>query len=178
MDTRIKRQFGVAFARAFALSPTLIADLDQLRLAKVSIRTVKGCTGWSITEEKIMTLGRDCALGTRLLNFAHEAYHVLHGKTPMTNVRRMSRARFIRQALDEETDCIVHEMQVMYELFEAGANVIFPEGEMLWYRRFRRGGRRAVRRNIGATANAINNKPMAERYGQIWDAEGDDDNAA
>lgn len=171
MDARIARQFGVRFARAFEQSPTLIADLAKLREKRISIRTIKGCTAWSQRPQERFVIGRDCDLGTRLLYFAHESWHVLRGETPFADreVKRLSRKQYIKVSLDEETDCIVHEMQVMEELIAAGA-VTFSEDNMRWYRRWRRGGRAAIRRVIGKTANAIDGTTYKDQFAAEWDA--------
>jgi hypothetical protein len=171
MDARLKRQFGAPFARAFEKSPTLVGDLKQLREKGISMRTVNGCTAWSQRPEERFVIGRDCDLGTRLLYFGHEAWHVLRGTSPFgdKDIKRLSRRQYINVSLNEETDCIVHEMHIMEELIAADA-VQFSEDNMKWYRRWRRGGRAAIRRVISKTENAIDGSTYMDQFAAEWNA--------
>jgi hypothetical protein len=162
---RIKRQFGVRFADALAQSPTLVADLEALRRKGIKIRKTSGCKAESQKDLKLISIGSGCTIAIKLLYLGHEAYHVLKGTTPDVE-SRIGRDRFVDLSLEEEIDCILHELQIASELKAAGYDV--DESTKLWMRRFRRGGRPAMRRALNKTYASGTGKLYPQYYGRQW----------
>jgi hypothetical protein len=164
---RIKRQFGAQFAQMLATSPTLVADLEEIRRRAVKIRRVRGpCQAESIASEKLIRIGRTCSRLTQLLYLAHEAEHVLRGNTPEPS-SRLTRRQYVKMSLDEETQCVIHEIKVSGELLAAGYKL--DDDAMTWYRRYRRGGRAAVRRAIAKTIASATDELYPRYYGRQYD---------
>src|SRR5581483_1019990 len=105
------------------------------------IRLMPGKGAHAYADRKTLYIGRSYSLSDKISALAHEAYHLLYGRTPIPQVAvlRMSRERYVRMSLQEETDCVLHALQVISELKAAGYK-ISPD-EMTYYRRYRRGGR-------------------------------------
>ena len=164
---RIKRQFGAQFAQMLAASPTLVADLEEIRRRGVKIRRVRGpCHAESIASENLIRIGRTCKRLVQLLYLAHEAEHVLRGRTPEPTAR-LTRRQFVKMSLDEETQCVIHEIKVSGELLAAGYKL--DDDSMTWYRRYRRGGRAAVRRAIAKTIASATDELYPRYYGRQYD---------
>ena len=165
---RIKRQFGVRFAQMLAASPTLVVDLEEIRRRGVKIRRVRGpCHAESIASEKLIRIGRSCSTLTQLLYLAHESEHVLRGSTPEPSSRTLTRKQYVKMSLDEETQCVMHEIKVSGELIAAGYKL--DDNAMTWYRRYRRGGRAAVRRAIAKTIASATDELYPRYYGRQYD---------
>ena len=167
---RIKRQFGAAFADAMAQCPTLLADLNELRRRDMKIRRInKCCQAYSFNEDRTMFISSRCSLVDQLLYFGHEAHHLLHSRVPIlpVAVKTMSRSRYVRLCLDEETDCVVHECLITQELIAAGYKI--PDGDMTWYRRYRRGGRAAVRKAMAETQISVSSEKYPAYYARLYD---------
>ena len=165
----LKRQFGASFVRVFSLSPTLVADLAECRRLGVRIRLVPGKTeGYTIPSSKVIGIGTRGTRSYRLTALAHEMYHVLYGTAPLETVPKgMTRHRFISLLLEEETNSFVHELKVVHELLSAG--VRFGNGEMRWYRRWRRGGRKAIRKMVAESQSAVTGELYPVYYGRLYD---------
>jgi hypothetical protein len=165
---RIRRQFGAKFAEMLAASPTLVADLKEIRRRDVKIRRVGGaCHAESVASDKMILIGRNCSRVVQLLYLAHEAEHVLRGMTPDPSPRKMTRRQYVKASLDEETQCVLHEIQVAGELMAAGYKV--DDDTMTWYRRYRRGGRKAVRKAVEKTLASATDELYPRYYGRQYD---------
>lgn len=165
---RIRRQFGVRSAEMLAASPTLVADLKEIRRRGVKIRRVGGaCHAESVASDKIILIGRNCSRVVQLLYLAHEAEHVLRGMTPDPSPRKMTRRQYVKASLDEETQCVLHEIQVAGELMAAGYKV--DDDAMTWYRRYRRGGRQAVRKAIEKAMASATDELYPRYYERQYD---------
>lgn len=124
---RLKRQFGPKVAQLVAASPTLTRDLKLLRERQVRIVRLKGvCRAYSLSTPRqrrgaCILISRDCPPVQTVLFLAHEAWHVLRGRTNANpNPSKISRTRYIERALGEEMTCQMRELRVTRELFNAG----------------------------------------------------------
>ena len=77
------------------------------------------------------------------------------------------RQEFIDRCLEEETEAIVHEILIVKELLQAGVNVDAKELE--WLRRYRRGGRKAIRRALEKTITSTTGEDYPDYYGSWYD---------
>ncbi|GEM_PF-417216 len=165
---QIKRQFGAAFAEALAQCPTLVADLREIRQNGVRIRKLSGhCQAYSNRDRKTIYIGSRCSLSYKLISLAHEKVHVLVSPTPNPIPGKTGRQAFIDMCLNAETDAIVHEVQVTGELVRAGIPV--DKHSLTWYRRFKRGGRAAVRKAIEGAYTSNTGEKYPDYYGLWYD---------
>lgn len=165
---RIRKQFGATFADALAKCPTLVADLVALRQAGVKIRKVGGhCQAYSNHFTKTIHIGTKCNLTYQLVALGHEKVHVLDSPTPHPVPGKTGRQAFIDMCLNAETDSIVHEVQIVAELLAAGYKV--DAHSMTWYRRFKRGGRAAIRKAIEEAVTSNTGEKYPEYYGGWYD---------
>lgn len=165
---RIRRQFGAKFAEMLAASPTLVSDLNEIRRRDIKIRRVRGvCQAESIPANKLIRIGRSCGRLTQLLYLAHEAEHLLRGTTPEPAGKKLTRAQYVKMSLDEETQCVIHEILVAGELLAAGYEL--DDDTMTWYRRYRRGGRKAVRRAVAKTIASATDELYPRYYQRQYD---------
>ena len=165
---QLKRQFGAPFANALAQCPTLIQDVADLRAASVRVRRVGGhCQAYSIRKRMTIYIGSKCKLSYQLISLAHEKIHVLVSPTDNPIPGVTGRQDFIDSCLESETDSIVHEVIVVGELLAAGYPV--DDHSMKWYRRFKRGGRAAIRKAIEAAFTSNTGERYPEYYGGWYD---------
>lgn len=165
---RIRKQFGLKFADALSKSPTLVKDLEELRAAGVKIRRVGGhCQAYTMNERKTIYIGTKCKLGYQLIALAHEKVHMVGSPTQNPVPRVTGRQAFIDHCLDCETDCIVHEVVVANELLAAGVKL--DDHSLSWVKRFKRGGRAAIRRAIAKATTSNTGEKYPEYYGGWYD---------
>lgn len=165
---RIRKQFGNKFADAMSKSPTMVKDLEELRAAGVKIRRVGGhCQAYTMTERKTIYIGTKCKLGYQLIALAHEKVHMLGSPTQNPIPRVTGRQAFIDHCLDCETDCIVHEVVVAKELLAAGVKL--DDHSLSWVKRYKRGGRAAIRRAIAKATTSNTGEKYPEYYGGWYD---------
>jgi hypothetical protein len=165
---RIRKQFGAAFADALAKCPTLVADLQVLRQHGVRIRKVGGhCQAYSNHFTKSIYIGSKCNMTYQLVGLGHEKVHVLDSPTPNPVPGKTGRREFIDMCLNAETDAIVHEVQIVSELLAAGYKV--DSHSLSWYRRFKRGGRFAIRKAIEEAVTSNTGEKYPEYYGGWYD---------
>jgi hypothetical protein len=164
----IRRQFGDKFADALAKSPTLVKDLELLRAAGVKIRKVGGhCQAYSMFQKKVIYLGSKCNISYLLIALGHEKVHVLDSLTPNPTPRVTGRKEFVNMCLEAETDAIVHEVVIAEELLTAGFTV--DDHSMKWVRRFRKGGRKAIRTAMNTAIASNTGEKYPEYYGGWYD---------
>lgn len=164
----IRRQFGDKFADALAKSPTLVADLELLRAADVKIRKVGGhCQAYSMYKKKSIYIGSKCNISYQLIALGHEKVHVLDRITPDPTARVTGRKEFIHMCLEAETDSIVHEVVIAEELLTAGFTV--DDHSMKWVRRFRKGGRKAIRTAMNTAIASNTGEKYPDYYGGWYD---------
>ncbi len=164
----LKRQFGAKFVSDISRSPTLVADIKEIRKRGIKIRRIKGGdVAYTEKANKLICIGKNASASFRLTALAHEAYHALHGRQSIDRLQPgMTRRCFLNRVLNEETDCIVHELEVVHELLEAGVRW-FDRGTMSWYHGWRRGGRAYIRRRVARTDNVFNEK-FPDYYSRIY----------
>jgi hypothetical protein len=164
----LKRQFGANFARVFSKSSILMRDLAECRRRGVRIRRVTTtCQAYSIPARKIIGIGVKCSRSYQLTAFAHEMYHSLYGTAPLDFVPAgMSERQFVNLLLEEETDSIVHEMKVVEELL--AAKVRLDSETMRYYKRWRRGGRPAIRRMMTTLDNSVTGERYTQYYARLY----------
>lgn len=163
-----RKQFGREFADALGKSPTLVADLSEIRAGGVKIRKVGGhCQAYSMLTRMTIYIGSKCKLSYALIALAHEKVHLLVSQTPNPTPRVSSRQAFIEMCLEAETDAIVHEVQVVQELLDASIKV--DTHSMKWYRRFKKGGRAAIREAMNEAITSNTGEKYPEYYGGWYD---------
>ena len=165
---QFRKQFGDRVADALAKCPTLVEDLAEIRSRGVTIRKVGGhCQAYSMLSKMTIYIGARCKLSEKLIALAHEKVHLLVSPTPNPTPRVSSRQAFIDMCLDAETDAIVHEVVVANELLAAGYEV--DDHSMSWVRRFKRGGRDAIRRAMEKAFTSTTGEKYPEYYGGWYD---------
>jgi hypothetical protein len=73
----------------------------------------------------------------------------------------------VDRCLEEETEAIVHEILIVKELMNAGVKV--DPKELEWLRRYRSGGRKAIRRALEKTVTSTTGEDYPEYYGSWYD---------
>ncbi|MBX9950676.1 MAG: hypothetical protein K2Y39_16015 [Candidatus Obscuribacterales bacterium] len=171
---KLAKQFGSKLAELVNASPTLSRDVRALRKAGVRIRRLNGvCRAYSRSEPgrpqgALLCIGAGCSPMMQAHYLAHEAYHILVGKTRLVfDPRRISRRRFIGAALREEARCILHEARVSKELHDAGYPIGSPNYSYLVD--YLSGGYREVRRRLEHEFPSGEVIPYPEYYGQMYD---------
>jgi type VI secretion system secreted protein VgrG len=164
----IKRQFGAKFADALLKSPTLVADLAEIRAAGVRIRKLSGrCQAYSNRDKRAIYISGRCNLSYKLISLAHEKVHVLVSPTPDPKAGVTGRRDFIEMCLNAETDAIEHEVKVASELLAAGIAV--DAHSLKWLRRYKRGGRAAIRKALENSYTSNTGELYPEYYGGWYD---------
>lgn len=165
---RIRRQFGLKVATFFAACPSLLADLKQIRRRGIRICRLDGpCRAYSEEGKKVIWIHRRCRPLTQVFYLAHEFEHVLRGKILSKLRPRMTRNEYVEMALSEETDCVLNEITVAFELMAAGFTVNAEAFD--WCRRFQRGGKEAVRNAIRRTLASTTNERYPRYYSRQFD---------
>jgi len=172
METRskrnLKRQFGKRLVETAMKSPTLLEDLGRIRLEGVKIRLVDGpCRAYYDRKKRTIYIGRWCPRNYKLISIAHEFVHALVAPTVDPVPGKTGRQEFIDRCLDEETEAIVHEIEIVKELMLAGVKV--DPKELEWLNRYKRGGRKAVRRALEKTITSTTGEDYPEYYGSWYD---------
>lgn len=165
---RIRKQFGAKFADALAKCPTLKADLEEIRSSGVTIRRVGGhCQAYSMLARKRIYIGSSCSLSYQLIALAHEKIHMIDSPTPPPVPGVTGRQSFIEMCLASEVDAICHEVVVAEELLAAGLPV--DSHSLSWVKRFRQGGRAAIRKAIESAVTSNTGEKYPEYYGHWYD---------
>ena len=146
----LKRQFGSLFVDMVKASPRLVADLKRLRRRGVRIKTLRGSIdAWCIKDDNLVALGTGNPAQISVLALAHEANHMLRERISMSAVDRVSEAHWVKEFMEEETDCFLREAQTADDLERAGFKL--TKYARSWLRTMRRGGRAAVRKRVYRT---------------------------
>ncbi|HMY02475.1 MAG TPA: hypothetical protein PKN86_02595 [Candidatus Obscuribacter sp.] len=149
-------------------SPTLIDDIDKIRAAGVRIRLVDGpCRAYYDRKKRTIYIGRWCPRNYKLISIAHEFVHALVKPTLDPIPGKTGRQEFINRCLEEETEAIVHEIEIVKELIKAGTPV--DPKELEWLKRYRRGGRKAIRKALEKTITSTTGEDYPEYYGSWYD---------
>ncbi|MBU6452027.1 MAG: hypothetical protein KGS72_09640 [Cyanobacteria bacterium REEB67] len=164
----LKRQFGRRMVEALQKSPTLIDDIERIREAGVRIRLVDGpCRAYYDRKKRTIYIGRWCPRNYKLISIAHEFVHALVKPTVDPIPGETGRQEFIDRCIDEETEAIVHEIEIVKELIKAGIPV--DPKELEWLKRYRRGGRTAIRKALQKTITSTTGEDYPEYYGSWYD---------
>ncbi len=149
-------------------SPTLLDDLGKIKLEGVKIRLVDGpCRAYYDRKKRTIYIGRWCPRNYKLVSIAHEFVHALVMPTIDPVPGRTGRKEFVDRCLNEETEAIVHEIEIVKELLLAGVNV--DPKELEWLNRYKKGGRRAIRRALAKTITSTTGEDYPEYYGSWYD---------
>jgi len=172
MDARsaknLKRQFGKRLVEAALKCPTLVEDLQRIRSEGVRIRVVDGpCRAYYDRKKRTIYIGKWCPRNYKLISIAHEFVHALVRPTVDPVPGRTGRQEFIDRCLEEETEAIVHEIMIVKELIKAGIPV--DPKELDWLKRYRRGGRNAIRKALKKTITSTTGEDYPEYYGSWYD---------
>lgn len=162
----LTRQFGKRMMSIALKSPTLMDDLSRIKEEGVKIRMVKGpCRAYYDRKRRTIYIGKWCPRNYKLISIAHEFVHALVHPTCDPIAGQTGRQEFVERCLDEETEAIVHEINIVKELIAAGVKV--DPKELEWLNRYRKGGRRAIRRALQKTITSTTGEDYPEYYG-IW----------
>jgi hypothetical protein len=168
MIRNLKRQFGKKLVEAALKSPTLMDDIGRIKQEGVRIRLVDGpCRAYYDRKKRTIYIGRWCPRNYKLISIAHEFVHALVKPTVDPIPGKTGRQEFIDRCLEEETEAIVHEIHIVKELMKAGVPV--DPKELEWLRRYRSGGRRAIRRALQKTITSTTGEDYPEYYGSWYD---------
>ena len=125
----LQRQFGSHFVAMVEASPRLVADVRRLRRRGVRIKTLRGSIdAWCIKDDKLVALGTGNPAQVSVLALAHEANHMLRERISMAAVNRVSETKWVREFMEEETDCFYREAQTADDLQRAGFKLTATEG--------------------------------------------------
>ncbi|CAN5360251.1 hypothetical protein BH10CYA1_BH10CYA1_33460 [soil metagenome] len=164
----LRRQFGKRLVEAALKSPTLIADIERIRQEGVRIRLVDGpCRAYYDRKKRTIYIGRWCPRNYKLISIAHEFVHAIIKPTIDPIPGKTGRQEFIDRCIEEETEAIVHEINIVKELMQAGVNV--DPKELEWLNRYKSGGRRAIRRALQKTITSTTGEDYPEYYGSWYD---------
>jgi hypothetical protein len=164
----LKRQFGRRMVETLLKSPTLLEDIEQIREAGVRIRLVDGpCRAYYDRKKRTIYIGRWCPRNYKLISIAHEFVHALVKPTIDPVPGKTGRQEFINRCLEEETEAIVHEIEIVKELIKAGTPV--DPRELEWLKRYKRGGRKAIRKALEKTITSTTGEDYPEYYGSWYD---------
>ena len=164
----LKRQFGRRMVEALQKSPTLIDDIERIREAGVRIRLVDGpCRAYYDRKKRTIYIGRWCPRNYKLISIAHEFVHALVKPTVDPVPGKTGRQEFVDRCIEEETEAIVHEIEIVKELIKAGIPV--DPKELEWLKRYRRGGRTAIRKAQQKTITSTTGEDYPEYYGSWYD---------
>jgi len=153
---------------ALQKSPTLIDDIERIREAGVRIRLVDGpCRAYYDRKKRTIYIGRWCPRNYKLISIAHEFVHALVKPTVDPVPGKTGRQEFIDRCIEEETEAIVHEIEIVKELIKAGIPV--DPKELEWLKRYRRGGRTAIRKALQKTITSTTGEDYPEYYGSWYD---------
>jgi len=171
---KLAKQFGKKLVELIEASPTLSRDVRALRRAGVKIRRLNGvCRAYSRSEpgrpqEALLFIGAGCSPMMQAHYLAHEAYHVLAGKTRLIfDPRRITKRRFVGAALREEARCLAHEARVSKELHDAGYSI--GEGNYSYLVDYLSGGYREIRRRLEQECLSGTLTTYPDYYGQMYD---------
>ncbi|HEY9679506.1 MAG TPA: hypothetical protein V6C76_15970 [Drouetiella sp.] len=164
----LRRQFGKRLVEAALKSPTLIADIERIRAEGVRIRLVDGpCRAYYDRKKRTIYIGRWCPRNYKLISIAHEFVHAVIKPTIDPIPGKTGRKEFVDRCIEEETEAIVHEILIVKELLAAGVDV--DPKELEWLNRYKRGGRRAIRRALQKTITSTTGEDYPEYYGSWYD---------
>ncbi len=164
----LKRQFGKRLVETALKSPTLMSDLERIKVEGVRIRLVDGpCRAYYDRKKRTIYIGRWCPRNYKLISIAHEFVHALVKPTIDPVPGKTGRQEFIDRCIEEETEAIVHEILIVKELLLAGVEV--DPKELEWLKRYRSGGRRAIRRALQKTITSTTGEDYPEYYGSWYD---------
>lgn len=164
----LKRQFGKRLVEVALKSPTLIDDIHRIKSEGVKIRQVDGpCRAYYDRRKRTIYIGRWCPRNYKLISIAHEFVHALVRPTVDPVAGETGRREFVERCLEEETEAIVHEIRIVKELLKAGVKV--DPKELEWLNRYKRGGRRAIRKALEKTITSTTGEDYPEYYGSWYD---------
>ena len=164
----LKRQFGRRMVETLLMSPTLVDDIDKIRAAGVRIRLVDGpCRAYYDRKKRTIYIGRWCPRNYKLISIAHEFVHALVKPTIDPVPGQTGRQEFINRCLEEETEAIVHEIEIVKDLLKADIPV--DPKELEWLKRYKRGGRKAIIKALEKTITSTTGEDYPEYYGSWYD---------
>lgn len=169
----LRHKFGDRAVRIMLSSPLLMRDIRRLYTRGVKIRRLNGrhmAYSQSRTEGSktgIICIGSLACPMDKVLFLAHEAYHILHGKTPLPNRRQISRDSYVRMAVREEVLAVIHETKVAEELWEDGHKLAFKH--MTYLASYLRGGYREVALMIERETSSVSGTNYRHYYQKIYD---------
>ncbi len=145
-----------------------MSDLERIKVEGVRIRLVDGpCRAYYDRKKRTIYIGRWCPRNYKLISIAHEFVHALVKPTIDPVPGKTGRQEFIDRCIEEETEAIVHEILIVKELLLAGVEV--DPKELEWLKRYRSGGRRAIRRALQKTITSTTGEDYPEYYGSWYD---------
>lgn len=143
----LKRQFGRRFVTLAEHSPRLVSDIKRLRRRGVRIKTLRGSIdAWCIKDDSIVALGTGMTSLDCVLALAHEANHMLRERISMAAIDHISEAQWVKEFMEEETECFLREAETAEDLVKAGFKL--TKYAKSWLRTKRRGGKAAIRRRV------------------------------
>ncbi len=164
----LRRQFGKRLVEQALKSPTLVQDIARIRKEGVKIRLVDGpCRAYYDRKKRTIYIGRWCPRNYKLISIAHEFVHALVRPTIDPVPGETGRQEFVERCLEEETEAIVHEISSVTELIKAG--VMVDPKELEWLNRYKRGGRKAIRKALEKTITSTTGEGYPEYYGSWYD---------
>ena len=171
---KLGKKFGARFVSLVQDSPLLMRDLRLLMDRGVTIRRLNGKTyaysraHTAASPNGLICIGSKASPVDKVLLMAHEAYHILYGRSPsFPNPNRMSRRRFVGLCLQEEARALIHEARVTEQLYDAGNKLPFKH--MAYMAAYFRGGYREIRLLLEHDQTAISPLSHAEDYGRLYD---------
>lgn len=171
---KLGKKFGSRFVSLVQDSPLLMRDIRLLAAHGVTVRRING-KSYAYSREHtqaspngLICIGSKASPVDKVLLLAHEAYHILYGRSPsQPNPNRMSRRRFVGLCLQEEARALIHECRVTEELYDAGHKLPFKH--MAYMAAYFRGGYREIKLLLEFDLTATGEMSHAEEYGRLYD---------
>lgn len=175
ISRKLTNQFGKQFARYIDDSPTLRRDLRRLRELEVRIKRWNGKDGAYCRSDpadrkhSFIAIGSNASPIMKAIFLAHEAYHCLHGSTPIEpDTRKISRERYISMGIAEETRAFMHQTRVANELWES-CNHVIPAWQMHLMLVSFTGGYASMKDHVLTFKESVSEGSYEKAYGRIWD---------
>lgn len=165
---KLTRQFGKRFVNDAIKSKTFLHALREIQTNGVKIRLVSGaCRAYYDRRTRTIYLAKCCPRNYKIISVVHEYSHALRRQTidPIPGVT--GRQEFIRRCIGDEVEAIAMEVKCVAELVKAGVNI--DEKELRWLKLYKRGGRRALYRELENTITSTTGETYPEYYGSWYD---------
>lgn len=166
--SNLERQFGKRLVATAIQSKTFVSALRRIRNEQVKIRQVGGpCRAYYDRRTRTIYIGSRCSHNYKIISIVHEFVHAVVSPTFDPIPGATGRQEFIDSCIGDETEAIALEVQCVDELLKAG--IYIQESELKWLRLYKKGGRRAIRKELQTTITSTTGEDYPTYYGESYD---------